>query len=59
MTFPKFCRRMTPDDIDMVSGAWARCVPPLKPDQREYLDSVFERIRASRVFDPKTVIGGR
>lgn len=26
MTFPKFCRRMTPDDIDMVSGAWARCI---------------------------------
>lgn len=25
-TFPAFTRRMTPDALDMVSGAWAMCV---------------------------------
>lgn len=39
MRFPAFTRRMTPDDLDRVSGAWARITEdaaqrlrPLSPD---------------------------
>lgn len=33
-------------------------IPPLKPDQRAYLDDVLKRSAAARQYDPTKVVGG-